>query len=173
MRFFTQSECIAWCTKLLLPLNESGVPIGTADRSFRLRCVVPEPPGRVLWLARYLEDILQPRGDCLVWITGFGIFPSSENNHLYYRLRQSYFDHRLLSEAPGHLCLDYQRAEVVTLLYLGMLYSWDMHIIPCAGFGHAFLSHDSGLHIALGSPAQIENAARALTDAEIVFERKS
>jgi hypothetical protein len=37
----------------------------------------------------------------LVWITEWFIWGSSENWNLYYKLRQSYGDLRLLPEAPG------------------------------------------------------------------------
>jgi hypothetical protein len=73
------------------------------------------------------------------------IWPSSENWHLYYRLRQSYGDPRLLHEAPGHLFLDYEAADFVTFLQLAVSFGWGAEILPhlTAGAGaRAFLSHD-------------------------------
>ncbi len=82
-----------------------------------------------------------------MWVTGWSIFPSNENLHLFYRFRQTYGDHRLLHEAPGHLCLNYESSEVVTLVQLGMLSGWDLHLIPTAGYARAFVSHDEWVEI--------------------------
>jgi hypothetical protein len=98
----------------------------------------------------------------LVWITQSDIFPGNENNHLYYRLRQSYGDFRLLHEAPGHLCLDYERAEVVTLVQLGILFGWDVHLIPYAGYARAFVCHDEWAVIGFDNKAQYEQTSQAL-----------
>src|SRR5438552_16817824 len=71
-----------------------------------LRFPVPQPGSRLYALSRLLASAVPGVDDSsLLWITGYGIWPSSENLHLYYRLRESYGDRRLLAEAPAHLCL--------------------------------------------------------------------
>jgi hypothetical protein len=62
----------------------------------------------MLWFSRCIEAALQPRQSCLVWVTDWGVFPSNENLHLFYRLRQTYGEARLLDEAPGHLCQNFE-----------------------------------------------------------------
>ena len=47
-----------------------------------------------------------------------------------------------MDEAPGHLCLDYEAAELVTLIHLVMLFGWDAHVLTVSGYGRAFVSHD-------------------------------
>ena len=61
----------------------------------------------------------------LLWITEWSIWPSSENLHLYYRLRHTYGDHRLLHEAPGHLFLEYESEDLATFLQVAMLNGWE------------------------------------------------
>lgn len=78
---------------------------------------------------------------------GFGIFPSNENLHLYYRLRQSYGDLRLLHEATGHLFLEHEDADLVSFLQLGIVSGWDMHVFPQLSYGdpdtaRAVICHD-------------------------------
>ena len=70
------------------------------------------------------------------------MWPSSENWHLYYRLRQSHSDHRLIHEAPGHLFLEFEEADLVSFLEVGLIAGWDMHLIPTVGYGRVFVSHD-------------------------------
>ena len=90
---------------------------------------------------------MQPRRAALLWVTEWGVFPNSENWHLYYRLRESHGDRRLLHEAPGHLLLDYEEPDLVSFLQVGVLNGWDMHLVPELAYGEAdtarvFVSHD-------------------------------
>lgn len=133
----------------------------------RLRCSFPATYTQLLWFSRVIESAIQPRDTCLLWVTGWGIFPSNENFHLYYRLRQSYGDLRLLNEAPGHLCLDYERPEVVTLLHLCILFGWDVHLIPSAGYSRAFISHDEWLQIGFDDASQLRQTKQVLEDANL------
>jgi len=85
-------------------------------------------------------------------VTDFGIFPSNENLHLYYRLRQSYGDLRLLREATGHLFQEYEDADLASFLQLGIVNGWDMHVFPDLQYGEpdtarAFLCHDEWISL--------------------------
>jgi hypothetical protein len=167
MRFYTPKECEEWCQALQVPLDEQQQPVGATTGQHHLRCAFPASGSQLLWFSRCIEAALQPRQNCLVWVTGHGIFPSCENQHLYYRLRQSYGEMRLLAEAPGHLCLDYERPEVVTLLHLGMLFGWDLHLIPTAGYGGVFVSHDEWAEISFADQRLFDETRAALEKAEL------
>ena len=89
----------------------------------------------------------------MLWVLNCGIWPSSENWHLYYRLRHSYGDFRLLNEAPGHLFLDYEEPDLVSYLQLAVLNGWDAKMLPELTYGvpataHAFISHDEWVLLA-------------------------
>ena len=94
MRFYTPKECEEWCQVLQVPLDDQRQPVHEPTHQHRLRCAFPPSDSQFLWFSRCIESALQPRQTCLLWVTGFGIFPSCENQHLYYRLRQSYGDIR-------------------------------------------------------------------------------
>jgi hypothetical protein len=55
---------------------------------------------------------------CLLWVTDWG---RHRRICLYYRLRQSYSDWRLLHEAPGHLFLKHEAVDLVSFLEVGIL----------------------------------------------------
>ena len=76
------------------------------------------------------------------WVTEWGIWGSSENWHLYYKLRQSYGDLRLLHEAPGHLFLGHEPEDLASFLQLAMLNGWGGYILTEADYVNAFFSHD-------------------------------
>jgi hypothetical protein len=87
-----------------------------------------------------------------LWVKEFGIFPSNENFHLYYRLRQSYSDFRLLREAPGHLFLAHEDADLASFLQLGIVSGWDMHVFPELAYGgtdvaRAVICHDEWISL--------------------------
>ena len=72
-------------------------------------------------IARWIANSLTYRRPTLVWIPEWGIWESSENLHLYYRLRNSYGDLRLLHEAPGHLFLGHESEDLASFLQIAML----------------------------------------------------
>jgi hypothetical protein len=169
MRFYTEKECEEWCKYQEVPLDDRQCPTSELAHQFkhRLRCEFPPSFTQMLWFAKCIESSLQPRDHCLLWVTRFDIFPSSENYHLYYRFRQSYGDLRLLHEAPGHLCLAYERPEVVTVVYLSMLFGWDVHLIPTVGYGRAFVSHDEWIEIGFGDESECDSTRKAFEHAKL------
>ncbi len=78
----------------------------------------------------------------LLWITEWSIWPSSENWHLYYKLRHNYGDLRLLHEAPGHLFLGHESEDLASFLQVAILNGWGGYILTQADYVNAFFSHD-------------------------------
>jgi hypothetical protein len=164
MRFLTNDDARLWCAG----------HVALTDGGF------PEPPNRATRYARgpvssevafcrQVEGALRPRESCLLWVTTWGVWRSSENLHLYYRLRQSYGDQQLLEEAPAHLFLDYEAADLVSFLQVGLLNGWDIHLIPDSGYARAFVSHDEFVEFAANTanPDLVDTFAASLGGAEI------
>lgn len=156
MRVLTLHELKQWCVDCGVDLDNRGNPIHPKDGFNTVRFQLPEKVSRLTWFCRFIENSLQPREHCLLWVTGWAVWPSSENWHLYYRLRQSYEDYRLLNEAPGHLFLQYEGADLISFLQVGLLAGWDMHLIPTAGYVRAFVSHDEWVELALEDAAGMD-----------------
>jgi hypothetical protein len=160
MRFLTVDESRHWAKAHEIELGSNGLPEREPAGLKTLRFGFPPTPPQLNWLARFLAFSLKPRHSCLLWITVFGIFPSSENQHLYYRLRQSYGDLRLLDEAPGHLFLEYEDADLATFIEVGILNGWDVHVLPELAYGvpdtaRVFVCHDEWLALLHRSPDTI------------------
>jgi hypothetical protein len=83
----------------------------------------------------------------MLWIKEFGTFPSAENLHLYYRVRQSYGDRRLLKEAPGHSFVEHDDADLQTFLLMGIVNGWEMHLFTKSAAepspARAVIAHDN------------------------------
>lgn len=141
MQLLTNEESARWCEGYGYPLVE-GAPAFGKEFPLVARVRYPESAARLLSMAGQVEEHIQPYSTCLVWVTQSGIWPSSENLHLYHVWRRSHGDTRFLFEAPGHWFLDYERTDLVTLLHLALLFAWDVYVVPSPSYGAVFLSHD-------------------------------
>lgn len=158
MHFLSVDQCEAWC--------EGRVDLVSAREPLRpshLARFARVPVEVDVEFAARLERALAPRDECLLWVTQTGIYRSSENLHLYYRLRQSYGDTRQLHEAPGHVFHRYESADLISFLQLGILCAWDMHVIPSEGYARAFVSHDEFVDFAAdeANPGLVDEFAAA------------
>ena len=98
-------------------------------------------------LAKFLISCLGPFRNCLLSVTEFGIWPSSENSHLYYRLRSSYGDNRLIGEAPGLYFLDYEAVDLTTFVDLIIQFGWGAHLVSVPSSPSIFIAHDGWARI--------------------------
>jgi len=88
---------------------------------------------------------LGPFRNSLLWVTEYGKWPSSENRHLYYRLRQSYADLRELHEAPGHEFVDEEAADLTSFLDLTIQFGWGAHLLSIPTTTYIYISHDESI----------------------------
>jgi len=170
MRTLSDNECRAWCSAHSMAVDTDGYPVRTGGGLTTVRAELPRTHNQLAWFARLIEATLQPRHRLLLWVTQCGVWPSSENWHLYYRLRETYGDHRLIDEAPGHLFLEYESADVVSFVEVGLLSGWDMHLVPSFGYGLVFVSHDEWVDFAL-QQAEATDLLTTLEKAQITVVR--
>jgi hypothetical protein len=122
------------------------------------------------WLSGFIVEWLKPDDECLVWVTQWGVWPSSENFHLFYRLRETYGERRRLHEAPGSLFLDYEAADLATFIELGLLFGWDFYVVPTPKYASAFVSHDEFLELRTDDEAKAQRAREVLLSSEPAHE---
>ena len=156
MRFYTTDECETWLTG-----RERSKP-ETVEGCLRHRIPYPREPYRMFYIAHWIATELTYRMPTLLWVTEWGIWPSSENWHLYYRIRQSHGDHRLLAEAPGHLFLEYEAEELASFLQLSMLNGWGGYVLTHANYANAFFSHDEYLDFYSDNQNMLAEVQKAL-----------
>ena len=113
---------------------------------------------RAQWIARNFGH----RRPILLWVTEPDI--STSNWHLYYRLRQSYGDLRLLNEAPGHLCLDYESEDLASLLQLTMLNEWDASLVPELDYVSLTFSHHGFIDVFSENTELVREIGKNLSD---------
>jgi len=169
MRFLTHMEAAEWAGghSMLMPFGDH------PDRQPRLRPLrfaLPQPAHRLYALSSSIAARITPGDSCLLWITEFGVWPSNENMHLYYRLRESYGDRRLMHEAPAHLCLQHETADLITLLQLTLLFGWDAYLLPRSDHLAVFCSHDEFIECYSRNSDQLAEFKIILSKMDITFE---
>lgn len=141
MQFLNDSECTQW-------MADRGRSRPTsANSAFTERIWFPKETSKLCWWARQIAGkILEHREPCLLWIDEWGVWEESLL-HLYYRLRESYGDRRLLADAPGHLFLGYEAEDLASYLQLAMLSGWGGLMLTHLNFVNASFSHDGFLDV--------------------------
>ena len=136
LRFYTKEECEEWL-RGRERMKPDAVPKIQVER-----IAYPAEPHRIFGMAHWIASSLTFRMPTLLWITEWSVWPSSENWHLYYKLRHSYEDLQLLHEAPGHLFLEHESEDLASFLQIAMLNGWGGYILTQADYVNAFFSHD-------------------------------
>jgi hypothetical protein len=151
VRCYTKEECTLWLEerKRTLPVN-AGLRIDYSARSPRLA-----------YIAGWIADHLPYKQPALLLIIEWGIWGGTENWHLYDLLRASHGEHRLLSEAPGHLFLGYETADLTSLIQLTMINGWGGYLLTEANYVNAFFSHDEYVEF-FAENTSLEEAREAL-----------
>ena len=109
MRFYTKDESLEWLTGLGLTIPGYPTPWSGGNHKTSLSSLrYPDKPGLLLNVIKRIAAQI-PEDPVMLLLTEWGIWKSSENEHLYYRLRQSYGDCRFYYEAPGHVFLEHER----------------------------------------------------------------
>jgi hypothetical protein len=150
MRLYTASECEEW-----LSGRHREKPTATPEIPSE-RFAYPNQPYAVYCRAHWIASSITFRQPTLLWITEWGIWPSSENWHLYYKLRHSYGDARLLHEAPGHLFLEHEAEDLASFLQVSMLNGWGGYVLTHANYMNAFFSHDEYIDFFVGPGGNLE-----------------
>ena len=158
MRFYTENECEDW-------LHQRGRKKPGESTPHVQRIGYPTEPYRVFGLAHWLATSHTHRMPVLLWITEWGIWPNSENWHLYYRLRQTYGDQSLLQDAPGHLFLEHETNDFASFLQIGILNGWGGYVLTQANYLNAFFSHDEYMDFFVSDDKALDDLRTSLSDA--------
>jgi hypothetical protein len=126
MKLIAEERCRAWLSERLgqsfdWTAVESAYPCSVTY-------MIPSDSGRKTALARALSTVIDCGGEGLLWITEWGVFPSSENMALFLGYRRSLGDDRSVHAAPGHLFVGHDLQMVECLLDLVLYFFWDANV---------------------------------------------
>jgi hypothetical protein len=155
LRFYTESECEDWIARRGLKKHTP------ASELSRERFAFPTTSGRIRFLSHWIATSLPYQAPALLWITQWGIWPSSENWHLYYKLRQGYGDQRLLDEAPGHVFLKHESEDLASFLQLAIMHAWEGYLFTETDYVTTFISHDEYVDFYAGLDSNLSDVREA------------
>jgi hypothetical protein len=162
MWYLTKEDSRAWCEGRGLHLNVGGHPIIDERKHSVITPISETNWSRLTSLSKYLASYLEPFDECLLWVTLWGVWGSSENLHLFYRLRESYGERRQLAVAPGHLFLNHEGADLATFIQMALLFGWDFYLLTSPTYHTAFVSHDEFVQFCTDDEEAAEKARHCL-----------
>ncbi len=165
MKVLSRTETDTWVKKSLSHELDRGMlqsefPCLTAY-------VLPADCGKKTGLSRALANLVNPSLPGLFWITGHGIWPSSENMDLFNGYRSSLGDRRSLQEAPGHTFERNDLAALQSLVALALYFFWDAYLIEGSRALVFRLSHDEFIDVYTTSRDRLNAIEKVLTKMEL------
>ncbi|NIM47953.1 MAG: hypothetical protein GTO22_01600 [Gemmatimonadales bacterium] len=147
MRFIEINEIAEWCREHRIPITEAW----RLEDDLTLRHVsraLHSPKGRSGKegvVARSCAQTLTPWSECLLWVTEWGVWGSTEDWPQYYAVRGRLGEKRSLEKAPGHL-FESEEGELLEEFLTQVLQNgWDAHLLPADAFTagrRIYCSHD-------------------------------
>jgi hypothetical protein len=161
-----------WCREHGVALDgddaDTPVPITLADdpalsRRARVFYAEGQRSGRERVVAAAAVDALGAWDECLVWLTGWGVWASGEDWPRFYAWRGAHGERRSLEAAPGHLFRTGEVAQLEELLGQILENGWDAALLPARG-GTAtdrrvVTSHDEWVDVRSRDPVEFSVAA--------------
>jgi hypothetical protein len=139
MLTLSRGDAEAWCRARGVALDERRRPDppSRAD-SFD----IPEDAGRRIAVVNQHLARFESEPETLIWFTEWGIWPSGERPHIFFRLRASYGEMRPLIDVPAHLFPRQEAADAISFVTVGVLFLWDVYVVGASGKRVLHYSHD-------------------------------
>lgn len=123
-----------------------------SELSCRLQVVggaysIPSDSGRKTALSRLFAYLLLRKPNTCIYVSGWGVWSSSENFDLFYGYRRSYGENRTLMEAPVHLFEQSETDAFVSILSMAFYFIWDAWVFDTEGKTVVKLSHDEWFEV--------------------------
>ena len=140
MKILSLVECEAWMKARVgiesLKCNLEDIYPYTCSFS------MPVDTGRKTALARSICHSLDVTSPGLLWITAWGIFPSSENVETFNGYRRSLGEDRDIYNAPGHVFDQADLKQLESIFGLALYFYWDASLFEGTGDVLIRTSHD-------------------------------
>lgn len=147
MRFLKLNDCLRFASDAGVTEAELAAAAQESAEIPAIRVDIEDNRHRAFFLATQLVGLFQEFEYGLMWVTDFGIWPSSENQHLYYRLRRALGDSEKLNTHPGHLFAANEQDDFITFVHLAIEFGWGANILIKPPYKWVHTSHDGWLRI--------------------------
>ena len=163
MKFLTNTDCNEWCKSHNVLIGLDKLPEINANDSEIIEFSYPNYT-QFIFLAHLLSSHSLKDNESLLWVTQTDIWKSSENLHLYYKLRQSYSDQTLISGNPGHLFFKNETEDLKSFLHLSLLFGWDCYLLSAKDLLRIFCSHDEFIKLSTTDSELIKSVNKSFSN---------
>ena len=149
-----------------------GIPANPKDASqflFQIVGEIPKDFSSLNWFSDFLANSFESFDHCLLLVELW----EPKNLHLFYRLRQTYLENRTLMEAPGHIFLDYETADLASFILIGMVCGWRFRLHPAPCFVRAFIDDGFSFTFETDEESNFDEIKKTLGEAKIAFKISS
>lgn len=108
---------------------------------------IPRDSGAKTALSRVFAYLLLRKPSVCIYVSGWGVWGSSENLDLFYGYRRSFGEKRTLMEAPVHLFEQSEEDTFVSILCMVFYFVWDAWVFDVEGKALVRISHDEWLEV--------------------------
>jgi hypothetical protein len=142
MRALTKPEAFEWYVSHNIAIDERQLPQPAFTEIESLGFKIPQDAGRRIALLNSLFRYVPSNQEILLQFSEWGVWSSGERPHMFERFRDSYGEHRWLSDAPAYIFNPTEREDVISFVGFAVLFLWDCHLVTATGDTWLFLSHD-------------------------------
>jgi hypothetical protein len=108
---------------------------------------IPRDSGAKTALSRVFAGLFLRKSSVCVYVSGWGVWRSSENLDLFYGYRRSVGEERPLIEAPVHIFARSEHDTFVSILCMVFYFVWDAWVFDIEGKKLVRISHDEWLEV--------------------------
>jgi len=108
---------------------------------------IPRDSGAKTALSRVFAYLFLRKSSVCIYVSGWGVWGSSENLDLFYGYRRSFGENRPLIEAPVHLFEPTEEGTFVSILSMVFYFVWDAWVFDIEGKALIRISHDEWLEV--------------------------
>ncbi len=123
---------------------------------------IPPDSGAKTALSRLFAYLLLRNSSVCVYVSGWSVWPSSENLDLFYGYRRSIGETRHLIEAPVHIFESSEHDALVSILCMVFYFVWDGWVFDVEGKALVRISHDEWLEVRVSDDEAIREFATEL-----------
>lgn len=151
MRGVTADEARTWLRQYDL-LGSDGQVV-YPEMAIARRYPIPPDSGKKTALSRIVLSLFEAGGECLLWITEYGIWPSCEDRVLFDGFRRSIGEDREIQEAAGHVFGPNDIRQVASLLAMVLFFNWGGVVVSSRGDLVVEISHDEVMDVVMSKAA--------------------
>jgi hypothetical protein len=122
----------------------------------------PRDSGAKTALSRLFAYLLLRKSSVCVYVSGWGVWGSSENLDLFYGYRRSLGENRPLIDAPVHLFERTEGGAFISILCMVFYFVWDAWVFDVEGKALVRISHDEWLEVRANDDEAIKEFAAEL-----------